>query len=296
MSTSSSAAPQQDQAKVFKNSPYKPVLNNWYTSQPYGFKFTPNTGSALVMYLPINPSNLNITTHFATNIIATIYGTVEEHSPVRYYDITVEGTTGMAPKYVDPADAATTPTVSKGRSAFAIQQNLGTGLFTKTLATITNIVNDAAAIINGGKPSTPKTGLKLDQTGYSAFHNLYRFLLAHKADVTSGTTPRAADAASPLIFFNYKDGNEYSVVVRNFTLRRDKENPMLYYYNIAMRGYNLKAVDSDKWAPRKDEDLLKDLGLNGVKGSSYLGEIKNAAAGAKDIYASVINGTNQLGR
>src|SRR6185369_1371883 len=73
---------------------YKVIKSNWFTAKPYGFKFTPRAGKAMTMFLPIAPSNLTISTGFATNAIPTLYGTVEEHSPVRYYDITIEGTTG----------------------------------------------------------------------------------------------------------------------------------------------------------------------------------------------------------
>lgn len=292
------AAPKTDDifGKIFDKdkTDYVPVLNNWYTSKPYGFLFTPSQGNPITMYLPINPQNLNIVTHFATNLIPTIYGTVEEHSPVRYYDIQIEGTTGISPKFVDPSESI--PVISKGRSTFVVQQNLGTGLLTKTVNTFQNIFNDASALINGGKPSTPKTGLKLDQTGYAAFHNLYRFLLAYKKDVTAAKVPRDDNKDSPLIFFNYKDGNRYSVVVKSFTLRRDKENPMLYYYSIVMRGYNLKSSDDSK-APSPDTtNTLESLGLAGVKGSTILGDVKNAASYAKDIVASVTNGVSQLGR
>src|SRR5689334_19686681 len=65
---------------------------NWYSAKPYGFKASLRNGRSVVMFLPINPSNLTISTNFATNMIPTLYGTVEEHSEVRYFDITIEGT------------------------------------------------------------------------------------------------------------------------------------------------------------------------------------------------------------
>jgi hypothetical protein len=294
--TSASTQPQLDKTPIFKDAAYKPALDNWYTSKPYGFRFTSRAGEQLVMYLPISPSNLNIVTHFATNLIPTIYGSVEEHSPVRYFDITIEGTTGMAPKYITPEDAKKTQTAKPGRSTFPIQKTLGIGLFTKTVNAIQNIANSASALISGGQPSVPKTGIKLDHTGYSAFHNLYRFLLAYKKDVTEKTEKYDEKKGSPLVFFNYKDGNEYSVVVKNFILRRDKDNPMLYYYSIVMRGYNLTQANENGFKADTSDQILAALGLDGVKGSTYLGMVKNAASLAKDIVASVTNGVSQLGR
>lgn len=295
MGNSAAIEPKINHNPVFKDAAYEPILNNWYTSKPYGFRFAPKDGTeqnAKVMYLPINPSNLSIVTHFATNLIPTIYGTVEEHSPVRYYDITIEGTTGIGPKYTEPVSYGADIVAKPGRSSFAVQHNLNVGLFSKTVNTLQTIFNDASAMLQAGKPSIPATGLQLDQTGYTAFHNLYRFLLAHKKDVAESAKGRTS-GLPPLVFFNLKDGNEYSVVIKTFVLKRDKENPMLYYYSIVMRGYALTKADT-KFA--KDSELNKNLGLDGVKGSTYLGELKNAAAGAKDIFASIANGVSQLGR
>ena len=296
---------------IFTNADYSPVLSNWFTAKPYGFRFSPKDGGEQsVMYLPIGPSNLTITTQFATNIIPTIYGTVEEHSPVRYFDIVIEGTTGMAPKYVEPA-APGSGVQSKGRTSFAIQAAFGkidgsltNGFFANTLKAATSAFRDAKALI--GQEPVPVTGLQLDQTGYIAFHNLYRFFLKYKKDA-SGTdtkdgkldgTPRATNSKHPLVFFNYKDNNEYNVVIRTFTLKRDRENPMLYNYSITMRGYSLKeiansdAVDSIS----SSADLIAALGLNGVKGSTLLTDIKAKAQAARGILGSVANGFNQLGR
>jgi hypothetical protein len=294
--------------RLYANADYKPILSNWFTAKPYGFRFTPKSGpnDAKVMYLPIGPSNLTITTHFATNIVPTIYGTVEEHSPVRYFDIVIEGTTGMTPKFVEPKKPNETPDTLPGRSSFSIQQSLSTlagGFFAKTLGAVDKVVNDVTNIV--GKSST--TGIQLDQTGYVAFHNLYRFFLKYKKN-TSGTdvdsdgeldtTPRPTNAEHPLVFFNYKDNNEYNVVIRSFTLRRDKENPMLYLYSIAMRGYELKGLTESSGAKQTitQKESLEMLGLDGVNGSAFLTKAKEMASNARSILSSVANGANQLGR
>lgn len=290
---------------IYDGADYQPVLSNWFTAKPYGFRYTPKDGKgAMVMYLPIAPNNLSITTQFATNLIPTLYGTVEEHSAVRYYDITIEGTTGMVPKYVTP-DSPGSAFPNKGRSAFAVKQSLSTkagGFFAKTLQTAENILQSASNIVNQFNGSGALSGVQLDQTGYYAFHNLYRFLLKYKKNVSGSDASSKGKARTtklpPLVFFNYKDNNEYSVVIKNFTLRRDASNPMFYNYSITMRGYDLKAADQ---ATSIDENesvdaLLQDLGLDGVKDSVLLGTIKNVASEAKGILGSVANGVNQLGR
>jgi hypothetical protein len=286
-------------APVFADADYAPILTNWYTAKPYGFKLTPRSGSPMVMFLPIGPSNLVISTQFATNIVATLYGTVEEHSPVRYYDITVEGTTGMGPRWVHPVDARERVVGSKGRSAFTVQQTIPSsaqGFLAKTLTRAQGVYNEATSILS---PPVVSTGLQLDQTGYLAFHNLYRFLLKYKKDASgsdsSGSIARP-DGSHPLVFFNYKDNNQYKVVIRSMTLRRDKEDPMMYHYNISMRGYDLETAGTDLKPESETRALLSNLGLDGVDGSQFLGRAKGISARAKGIMSSVANGTNQLGR
>ena len=296
-----------DEDPIYRGASYKPVPSNWYTAKPYGFRFTPKSGQqdAKTFFLPLGPSNLSISTQFATNLIPTLYGTVEEHSPVRYYDIVLEGTTGMAPKYVDPATNA--PEVQVGRSAFTVQQSLSTfseGFLSKTLTTGQTAFNTATEIGNVFGRSAV-TGVYLNQTGYMAFHNLYRFLLKYKKDVsglkddgTYDATPRKAGAAPPLVFFNHKDNNEYSVVIKNFVLRRDKENPMLYFYNISLRGYDLRDLKSTVGTEKitQSNEMLKNLGLDGVKSSTYLSKAKDVASLGRDMLSSISIGVNQFGR
>jgi hypothetical protein len=284
---------------IFSDADYSPVLSNWYTARPYGFKFTPRSGSAVVMFLPISPSNLTVSTQFATNVVPTLYGTVEEHSPVRYYDISIEGTTGMGPKYVHPVDARARPEVQPGRSRFTVQQTIPSsvqGFFSKTLTRAQSIYSETRSTLS---PPVVSTGLQLDQTGYLAFHNLYRFLLKYKKDA-SGTDSNGGmsrpDGSHPLIFFNYKDNNQYKVAVKSMVMRRDKEDPMMYHYSITMRGYDLENAGTDIRPESETQRLLTDLGLDGVQGSLFLGRAKEMAARGRGVLGSLASGINQLGR
>lgn len=276
---------------------YKVESQNWYSAKPYGFRMNTRDGGTFTMFLPISPSNLNISTNFATNIVPTLYGTVEEHSDVRYFDISIEGTTGIAPKFVEPG-AGTDSSIlysqlrKDGRSTFPIAQTINAGgFFAKTLGIANQIKNKAADLLDGGVK--PKTGVNADNSGYVAFHNLYRFLLQYKKDA-AGVTSSTVRKQHPLTFFNYKDNNQYDVVVRGFTMRRSADNPMLYTYSIQLRGYNLRPIT----API-DENLtqrLKDLGLNGVDSSSVLGDIKSLSNQAKSIIGAAVGGISILGR
>jgi hypothetical protein len=270
---------------------------NWYTAKPYGFKATRRNGSIITMFLPISPSNLAISTNFATNAISTLYGTVEEHSEVRYFDISIEGTTGMAPRFAGPYEgepAEAYPNVKKlGRSTIAIADTISAGgFFAKTLNAYNQLKKKASDLVSGAPKA--RIGLAEENSGYVAFHNLYRFLLQYKKDAAGTAGNTGIRGSHPLTFFNYKDNNQYDVVVRNFTMKRSSDNPMLYNYSIQLRGYNIRSITSPI-----DEDLsqrLKDLGLNGIDSSSILGSIKSLSRAAKSIIGSAVGGINQLGR
>lgn len=278
---------------------YSVLKKNWYTAKPYGFTFNPRgNSSAITMYLPISPSNIAVQTQFATNIITTLYGTVEEHSEVRYYDISISGTTGMAPKYVYPLQGAATPNppvISPllGRASFPMVGSLDLGgFFAKTLSLVTQIVDKATDL--AGMQTPINTAIYIDQSGYLAFHNLYRFLLVYKRDV-AGQSSIADRNQHPLTFFNYKDNVMYDVVIRSFNVVKDSENPQLYNYSINMRGYNLRTAGTNPTNSTSDQQLAA-LGLAGVKNGSFLGDIKVATDSAKQIVGAALGGVNVIGR
>lgn len=253
------------------------VLENWYKQLPYGFSFR-----GMTFYLPIAPSNLNITTHFATNMISTMYGTVEEHSEQRYYDITISGTTGMSPRYYREVSEQPSSSVI-GRAGFPVKSSIipSTGFFKRTQALVDNTLNQASDLLGDTQPTT---GVDLKKTGYAAFHNFYKFLLVQKKIATGQST--IGDGDKGLIFLNYKDQNQYNVVIQTFQLTRDAANPMLYNYHISMRAYNLQTVDSKQ--VRSDlSSRAADLGLGNIR-TSIGAMLANKARQAKNVAYSAI--------
>lgn len=281
--------------------PYKTDPSRWYKSYPYGFSFWEKKSLGLVatqtFWLPIAPNNINITTHFATNIITTLYGVVEEHSEVRYYDITISGNTGIAPRYTTPFNASLTETPpaakampgvpfanplspgspSVGRSSFG---SSNTSALSGFLPEVTNALSSGINLINeiaGGTQN--ETGIRPEQSGYYAFHNFYKFLLRYKQDAAGVfdnaievglVGPKAPNIFNlrknhPLQFLNYKDSVKYDVIPISFTLTRSAEHPMLYNYSIKLRGFNLQNVSAKPAA----ENLLNDLGLGSLEGSLF---------------------------
>jgi hypothetical protein len=258
-------------------------LENWYKQKPYGFRFRDYT-----FYLPISPSNLNITTHFATNMISTMYGTVEEHSEQRYYDISITGTTGMSPRYykeVRNQQWDQIGTTAIGRAGYPIKNRVTAlgGFFKRTQALVENTLNQVSDLLGDDNGST---GVDLQRTGYAAFHNFYKFLLLHKKVAAGQSSFGDKNKGRGLIFLNYKDNNQYNVVIQNFQLTRDASNPMLYNYNIAMRAYNLKSTNS-KDISLDIKSRSAELGLDGL-GTSMATKLANKARKAKNAAYSAI--------
>ena len=226
---------------------------NWYQSLPYGFAFYgKDTGKGApakkTVWLPIAPNNLQITTPMATNIITTLYGIVEEHSEIRYHDIVITGTTGMMPKYIGyPEDNKQLKDISSpGRTSFELGHPAYNFPFLGGF--IEAVGNLVEATENGPKN---KTGTNELQTGYYAFHKLYQFFLAYKAD-TAGEKPTTTATQTPkrkrhpLTFLNYKDNTQYDCTPVTFNMVRSVDDPMLYNYTIILKAYNLKTISSNE--------------------------------------------------
>ena len=285
--------------------------HDWFRQLPYGFFFANRNCKAiggsdsLYAWLPIAPSNLTITTQFATNIITTLYGVVEEHSEIRYYDITIQGTTGFSPRYPAP-NANVDQKALRGRRHFIenpfFAKLNSTGFAQQTLGTITTAaetVMDAFGNENTtGIPDTLKgtdVACQGPSTGYLAFHNLYRLLQLYKRDASGQPDSKGfsqADTARtihPLQFLNNKDGNKYDVVPISFSMIRTAESPMLYHYSIVMRGYNLRNVD----AKTPGIDKLSSLGLGG--GASLFNQVSSAASTITSGVSGVMGALGGLG-
>lgn len=274
---------------------YKIENTNWYKSYPYGFMHRNRSVNAdgsgngtTLMWLPIGPENLNITTMFATNIQDTLYGIVEEHSETRYFDIRIQGTTGFAPRYIRPGSK---PVSSGGRltSQPGFNVSLG-GYFQEAVGVINQIADNVNDLVSQIKGSDDITGIAPQNSGYTAFHNLYRFFLQYKKDAagTDSKTGNKKRQLHPLTFLNYKDRTKYDVSPISFTLTRSADDPMMYNYNIVLRGFNLRGIDSED---QVEENLLAGFGLGAVggllKNIPGFDKVSNAVGSAANIVSSL---------
>ena len=287
-------------SKVSASGPEKDLyeinVNNWYKPLPYGFVFNnrnandaSSSSDRFVIYLPILPSNLNITTHFATNVITTLYGIIEEHSEVRYYDIVIAGTTGISPQYIgiqNEQDA--NKSLSLGRVSFeGLSDVIPLGGF---LPEVNNIINqvrgrwdDIQDSLAGGPSNT--TGIDPEKTGYKAFHEFYQFLLKYKQDAAGiGIAGNKQRKVHPIQFLNYKDNVQYDCVPIDFSLTRSASSPMLYNYTIRMRAFNLRNIGNTV----EGVDQLTRLGLGGLQSQTIFSSLTNAAGNAATLISGLL--------
>jgi len=271
--------------QTMTNEPYKARVQNWYRALPYGFRFNSRDGKSWTCYLPLAPENIAVSTHFGTNIIPTLYGTLEEHSDQRYYDIVISGTTGFMPRYYTPFKGSTERSLGRtsykdDKSGVGIDPQLAGGFFQSSIGALNqglNTLNKMAENFSGVEISS---GVDPAKSGYMAFHNFYRFLLAYKKDAAGLTTTKKR-SKHPLTFLNYKDSQQYDCAITKFDLKRSAASPHLYNYTIAMRAYNLRDVNDLEDAGSSDE-ILENLGLTGVKGSLFQ-KMKQTSNGAKGL-------------
>lgn len=288
----------------FNIEPYDHNLSNWHRSLPYGFRHTPRgSKDSFICYLPLAPENINVSTHFGTNIIPTLYGTIEEHSEQRYYDIVLSGTTGFAPKYTAPFKAGGVPAEkaagATGRKSYkddksnvGIDPNLAGGFFQKSIGALNqglNTINKMAENFTGVEVNS---GVNPSTSGYTAFHNLYKFLLGYKRDA-AGLVSQKGYKKHPLQFLNYKDNLQYNCAIMKFDLKRSATQPMLYNYTIIMRAYNLRSL-SEALPDDVVTERLEELGLTGVGGSAFQ-KLKQTSNGAKGLLGSISGGLNAFG-
>jgi hypothetical protein len=156
------------------------------------------------------------------------------------------------------------------------------------------VVSDVDKLANGKKITS---GVSLNQTGYVAFHNLYRLLLLYKRDA-AGLDSQQARKSHPLQFLNYKDGIQYDVAVQRFSLVRDANNPMMYSYSIMLRAYNMRAVEGNVQADINLKEKLSNLGLEekDIKSNSIFSNIKSISDQLKSVAGTALGGINILGR
>lgn len=254
--------------------PYPIKAGGWLANIPYAIKIegldpaSKNEADNITsidlddgtFYFPINPESISINSPMAVTVTPTVGGIVEEHSGSVIFNISLKGTTGVLPGI----DCRTGTTVTDSRP-LASNTRISSGLLG---GFGTNIIDTANGMMNnilGNK--VPTADIKTTASGYEAYHVLYRTVNRYHQAKKLGSKVR-------MKFINFKDGNKYSVVVKNFNLTRDKSRPNLYNYSIEMIGWSISASDdADLPFLVEGDDRLAELGI--LEGNSIKAELNN---------------------
>jgi hypothetical protein len=164
-------------AEYFANDGGTSLKNRGYSF--VGYTGEQNKHQYLQYFLPLSPQNLTITEHYATNTVATIGGTVEEHSPNRYFDISIAGTTGYAPANVYKGE--TRPYIMGRKTRFrsmldVLDSDVAAGVGGSQIDKFKKAADTASDLLSIFGPRKVKSGINIDNTGYLAFIRFAAFL------------------------------------------------------------------------------------------------------------------------
>lgn len=207
-----------------------PKKENWNIAGQYGFAILEQKGSSFSVYgdskylitLRIPPQSLSITSQFASSVIATNNGILEEHNGSIFSMISISGTTGLLP------DRAT---VVKPTGAL---QAVGNAIAPNLTSAIGGLVKSVSRTLNKLGITSEESDIDLTKTGYFQFwalHHLFK-TYAELKKIPGNENLR-------LSFFSTRDGTNYLCTPVTFEMRRDISAPMQYRYAIALRAWKL---------------------------------------------------------
>lgn len=239
--------------------------------------FTP-LSTAWEFLLPITPQQLSITDNFAINTSATLRGVLEEHSGVRFKNISIQGTFGVWPGR--PA-IASAPTNAAGASG-ALQS-----IFGGTIASAQNVATQFKSILNNansgtssakpitvrpGDPKDPEHGLG---TGYYQTLMLAQFLEQY---TEAKRNPK--NAGWRLIFDIPKQNQSFVVTPLGFTWNENVNRPMEVNYSLQMKAW--RRIDLD------DQFVPAPLNVTPLS-PGVLQQIVNTISAAQNTAAASVN-------
>lgn len=302
---------------------------SWYQAKPYCFRIGKNS-----FYLPISPSNLTISTPFATNIVATLYGVVEEHSEQKYYDIVVSGTTGLAPKnYKYVNDEKTDSNGSTQVKSTPKKTKISFASVIKKASQIVGISADTKKSIDANDPtSSGRLGYPVSNASLGGFFSKTTELLkgivskvksiANEIKSNDSYESGIDSTKSGYIAFHnlyrFLLSHKKNVLTDDIDVKRQPIQFINYkdnnQYDVAIRNFQVvKSVDDpmlykytitmrgynlSKITPKEGdtfEKRLADLGLSGVD-NSIKSKLSNVCNTAKGTLSSAISLAKGFGR
>jgi hypothetical protein len=192
--------------------------------------FTP-MNSSWVFNFPITPSQLNIADAYSINTSATLRGILEEHSGVRFKNITVAGSFGV---WADRASIVAPPGTP----------NILQSVFGGTIASANNVATQFSSIINNisngsnaNKPTTVRPGAANDpdqgqSTGYYQQLIFQQFLEQY-----AEAKRNPINAGWRLVFDIPKQNQSFVVTPVAYTWNENVNRPMEINYNLQLKAW-----------------------------------------------------------
>jgi hypothetical protein len=233
--------------------------------------------------LPITPQQLSITDQFAINLSATLRGVLEEHSGVRFKNISIKGTFGVWPGRPSIVPQPGTPGVLQSIFGNTIQaaQNVATQ-FTSVINNITTGSNAAKPInyrpdntnpqeqLNGSDPEAEGFG-----TGYYQTIMLQQFLEQYEEGKRN-----PANAGWRLVFDIVKQNQSFVVTPINFNWEESVNHPLEIDYTLQLKAW-------------RRINLNQEPGLNALQvtplSPGILQKILNTISAAQNTAAAAYN-------
>lgn len=248
---------------------------DWYKVFPYAFVVEatnvanddePENPTLYTYTLPIPPQTMLTKMIPASAATATFGGVVEETSDNVFWIIQMSGTTGTA---VSRSDLSDTESNRKEMAKLFRKKLETTGLLSGVAAQLNSLAGkvggtlDAAAgaatsfasgDIAGGMagvtgainnlilPALPysESGVDGITNGFTEMQELHRFLYTF-----SHLKAKMPDQFK-LKFKNYKTGQEWRIILQDFTIQQSAQQPNLYRYNIQLKAWDVKTIDSEE--------------------------------------------------
>ncbi len=203
-------------------------------------EFTPMTNS-WELRLPITPQQLSITDNYAINTSATLRGILEEHSGVRFKNISVQGTMGVWPGRESIVKPPGTPSLLQS-------------VFGGTLSSLQNVASQFQSIANvvttGSAASKPIT-IRPETEAYESFEYggvgtgyFQTLMLTQFLEQYAEAKRNPANASWRLVFDIPKQNQSFVVTPMAFTWTENVNRPMEINYNLQLKAWRRIELNS----------------------------------------------------
>jgi len=202
--------------------------------------FTPMS-TAWEFFLPITPQQLSITDAYSINTSATLRGILEEHSGVRFKNITIQGSFGVWPGRSSVVKQPGTPNILQSvfGGTIAAAQNVATQ-FTSIINNITNGSNASKPVTirpDTTVPSEVITSSSDPEYGGVGTGYYQQLMLSQFLEQYAEAKRNPANASWRLVFDIPKQKQSFVVTPVSYTWNENVNRPMEINYNLQFKAW-----------------------------------------------------------